>query len=98
MSFAEKLTIVKTIKNEIISYPAYRYRKLRDLLNLCEDPKDIDIVLKSVTALCEVFCDIIPSYKVRELGDKNSFSNTEEDGKKAVKTKTVKISKEVEAL
>ena len=97
MSFAIKIGLVKTIKNEIISYPAYRYRKLRDLLTFCEDPKDIDIVLKAVTALCEVFSDIIPSYKVRELGDKNQFSN-EEEGKTNANKKTVKISKDVEAL
>lgn len=71
MSFGQKISIVKTIKNEIISYPAYRYRKLRDLLTFCEDPKDIDVVLKAVTALCDVFVDIIPSYKVREMGDKS---------------------------
>ena len=28
----ENTTIAKTIKNEMISFPAYRYRKLRDLL------------------------------------------------------------------
>ena len=71
MSFAQKISIVKTIRNEIISYPAYRYRKLRDLLTFCEDPKDVDVVLKAVSALCDVFVDIIPSYKVRELGEKS---------------------------
>jgi len=99
MSFAQKINLVKTIKSEIISYPAYRYRKLRDLLAFCEDPKDIDVVLKAVTALCEVFTDIIPSYKVRELGDKNKFSgeNDEETHKNNSK-KNVKVSKDVEAL
>ena len=48
MTFAQKISIVKAIRNEIISYPAYRYRKLRDLLTFCEDPKDIDVVLKAV--------------------------------------------------
>ena len=61
MNFGQKISIIKAIKNEIISFPAYRYRKLRDLLNLCEDPRDIDVVLKAITALCEVFCDVIPS-------------------------------------
>ena len=70
MNFGQKISIIKAIKNEIISFPAYRYRKLRDLLNLCEDPRDIDVVLKAITALCEVFCDVIPSYKIRELGEK----------------------------
>lgn len=70
MSFAQKISIVKAVKTEIISYPAYRYRKLRDLLTFCEDPKDVDVVLKAMIALCEVFVDILPSYKIRELGEK----------------------------
>ena len=97
MSFGQKISIVNTIKKEIISFPAYRYRKLRDLLTFCEDPKDIDVVLKAVTALCDVFADIIPSYKVRELGDKNQISD-EATNKSAKSKKNVKISKEVEAL
>ena len=78
MSFGQKISIVKTIKNEIISYPAYRYRKLRDLLTFCEDPKDIDVVLKAVMALCDVFVDIIPSYKVREIGNQSESSKMED--------------------
>ena len=66
LSFAQKISLIKATKNEIISYPAFRYRKLRDLLTFCEDPGSIDVVLKAVGALCEVFCDIIPSYRVRE--------------------------------
>jgi len=68
LSFAQKINIVKTIKSEIISFPAFRFRKLRDLLTFCEDPKDIDVVLKAVEALCAVFIDILPSYRIRELG------------------------------
>lgn len=69
LSFAQKINIVNTIKGEIISFPAYRYRKLRDLLTFCED-NNIDVVLKAVAALCKVFCDIIPSYRIREIGEK----------------------------
>ena len=94
MTFPMKISIIKAIKSEIISYPAFRYRKLRDLLNLCEDPKDIDVVLKAVTALCEVFSDIIPSYKIRELNEKKPEEN-KGNGKGK---QDVKISKEVEAL
>lgn len=32
----------------------------------CSDPKDIDVVIKALKALCEVFCDILPSYRIRE--------------------------------
>ncbi len=52
LTFAQKISLVKAIKTEIISFPAYRYRKLRDLLTFCEDPKDVDVVLKVVMALC----------------------------------------------
>lgn len=103
MSFAQKISIVKAVKNEIISYPAYRYRKLRDLLTFCEDPKNVDVVLKAMTALCEVFVDILPSYKIRELGDKSGVNDKEDqegggnDGKSDKKKKVV-VSKEVEAL
>ena len=31
-----------------------------------EDPKDVDIVLKSVQSLLEVFLEIIPEYRIRE--------------------------------
>jgi len=90
MSFAEKIILVKAIKNEIISFPAFRYRKLRDLLAFCEDPRDVDVVLKAVTALCEVFTDIIPSYRIRELGDKTTPKDEEnfgEDNKASAKKK-----------
>ena len=97
MSFAQKISIVKTIRKEIISYPAYRYRKLRDLLTFCEDPKDVDVVLKAVTALCDVFVDIIPSYKVRELGEKSETSMDENKAPNNSK-KNAKVSKDVEAL
>jgi len=102
MSFAEKITIVKAIKNEIMSFPAYRYRKLRDLLTFCLDPKDVDVVLKAVTALCEVFSDIIPSYRIRELGDNSTVKDDEKIGDEKKdsekKKQDVKVSKEVEAL
>ena len=99
LSFAQKISIVNTIKNEIISFPAYRYRKLRDLLTFCED-NNIDVVLKAVAALCKVFCDIIPSYRIREIGDKPEEKSQEQDGKGkgAAGYKAIKISKEVEAL
>ena len=94
LTFAQKISSVGAIRDEIISFPAFRYRKLRDLLTFCEDPRDIDVVLKAVTALCEVFCDIIPSYRVRELSDKEK----DDQGGEKNGSKPIKISKEVEAL
>lgn len=92
LTFAQKISIIKAIKTEIISFPVFRFRKLRDLLTFCEDSRDVDVVIKAVCALCEVFTDIIPSYRIRELGEK------EEDGSKEAGAKPVKKSKEVEAL
>ena len=63
--------LIKTIKAEIIAYPAYRYKKLTDLLEFCKDPKDIDVVLKAVEALKDVFCDILPSYRIRQYDDQD---------------------------
>lgn len=68
MAFPEKIGLVKALKNEIISFPGYRYRKIKDLLTLCADPSDPDVVLKAITALSDVFCDILPSYRIREYG------------------------------
>jgi hypothetical protein len=31
-----------------------------------EDPKDVDIVLKAVLSLLDVFLEIIPEYRIRE--------------------------------
>lgn len=103
MSFAQKIGLINTIKNEIISFPAYRYKKIRDLLSFCEDPTSVDIVMKAMNALCAVYCDIIPSYRIRELNDKTKKQNEdgmedEEDGKSSAPHKKVQISKEVEAL
>ena len=64
------------------------------MLAFCEDPKDVDVVLKAITALCDVFIDIIPSYKIRELNETG-----EDDGTKVGPGgKPVKRSKETEAL
>jgi len=56
----------------------------------------VDVVLKAVTALCEVFTDIIPSYRIRELGD----NATVKDDEKRVRKEEAQseILKEVEAL
>ena len=66
MVVPEKMTFIRLTKNEIKSNPDEKFRKLSDLLLLCQDPKNIDVVLKSIKALCEVFCDILPSYRIRE--------------------------------
>lgn len=66
MNVAEKLTFIRSTANELIVDPEDKYRKLKDLLLCCSDPKDIDVVIKALKALCDVFCDIIPGYRIRE--------------------------------
>ena len=43
----------------------------------CSDPKNIDVVIKAVKALCEVFSDILPTYRIRE----QKVNVTEDAGK-----------------
>ena len=51
LSFTEKLLLVKDLTRQIISYPAFSYNKLKELLTLCSDTS-IDVVLKAVQSLC----------------------------------------------
>lgn len=65
MNLAQKLELIKVISNEIIANPEEKYRKINDLLLFCKDPKDIDVVIRALQKLCDVFCDILPSYRIR---------------------------------
>ncbi len=66
MNIAEKLSFIKATQSEIIASPDENYRKLKDLLLCCSDPKDIDVVIRSIKGLCDVFSDILPGYRIRE--------------------------------
>lgn len=94
MNIAQKLSFIKATSSEIITQPEEKYRKLKDLLIFCSDPKDIDVVIKALKALCDVFCDILPGYRIRE-----QKTNINEDGKEGSKDKdggkATKVSKEV---
>ncbi len=62
------------------------------MLMCCSDPRDIDVVIKALKALCEVFCDILPSYRIRE----QKTNVTEDDKEKSGGEKhSQKVSKEV---
>ncbi len=101
MNVAEKLTFIKSTASELITAPEDKYRKLKDLLLCCSDPKDIDVVIKAMKALCDVFCDILPGYRIRE-----QKTNVQEDSgaaagdKKENEThgKGLKVSKEVQNM
>lgn len=68
LKFSEKLNLVKKLTSDIIAYPAFSYQKLKDLLKLCAD-SSIDVVLKATSNLCDIFCDILPDYRIRQLDD-----------------------------
>lgn len=69
MNVAEKITLIRLISKEVMADPDHKFRKLKDLLLFCSDPKDIDVVIKAMTHLSEVFCDILPAYRIREHND-----------------------------
>lgn len=83
MRFSQKISLVKSLTSDIISFPAFSYRKLRDLIKLCAD-SNIDVVLKATASLCDLFLDILPDYRIRQIA--------EEEGKKE------KVSKEIGEL
>lgn len=85
LRFTEKINLVKSLTIDIIAYPAFAYRKLRDLIKLCSDA-NIDVVLKATANLCDIFCDILPDYRIRQYND------DDKDQKKE------KVSKDVQEL
>ena len=92
LSFPEKLSLVKSVADEIIFNTERKYRRINDLIVFTEDPKDVDIVLKAVQQLCRVFVEIIPAYRIREESSKGLVDD--EAGAK----KGMKLSKEVSQL
>ncbi len=57
---------------------------MKDLLTLCAD-NSLDVVLKATNGLCDIFTDILPDYRIRQLSD-------EDKGEKE------KVSKDVQQL
>ena len=80
----------------MIAAPEDKFRKLKDLLLCCSDPKDIDVVIKAMKALCDVFCDILPGYRIREqktnVSEDNAAGGEKKEGEQG---KSQKVSKEV---
>lgn len=58
---------MKSLKSDIIAFPSYSYHKLKDLITLCAD-NSLDVVLKATNGLCDIFIDILPDYRIRQLG------------------------------
>lgn len=105
MNLAQKLSFLKSSANEIVSAVEEKYRKISDLLLLCHDPRDIDVVLKAIGTLCKVFCDILPTYRIRqqktdsnEDDDMPARNEEGKDGDKKKGKKNSKVSKEVKVM
>ena len=92
LSFSEKMELIKVLADSIIANAEQKFRKLGDLIALTEDPKSVDIVLKACDELCRVFCEILPSYRLRE--DSSTTTVDDETGAK----KGMQLSKEVKQL
>ena len=69
ISVEDKQDLSKMIANELKSAIETNYKKMNDLLLLCEDNSD-EVVRLTLKNLSEVFCDVLPSYKIREEEDK----------------------------
>ena len=70
--------MVKSLKADIIAFPSFSYHKLKDLLTLCAD-NSLDVVLKATNSLCEIFIDILPDYRIRQLGDDDKHEKVSKD-------------------
>lgn len=91
-AFKEKQELVATIATGVLSNPQKNIHHLKRLLIQLDEKHD-DLVFKAslvkthtllACALAEVFKDIIPSYKIREV-------ITEEAGKKRMKKETLEL-------
>ena len=84
LKLSEKLHFIKTFENEIVSDTQEKYRKINDLLFFCKD-SEVDVVLKAMRSLCRVFCEVLPTYRIRQDFEKE-------------KEKGVTLSKDVQSL
>lgn len=61
----DKLSLIKLISKEITNFNEANFKKIDDLLLICEDP-DVEIITAAVKQIVFVFCDVLPDYKIRE--------------------------------
>ena len=78
LSFGQKISLVKTLKADIIAFPSFSYHKLKDLLTLCAD-SSLDVVLKATKSLCEIFSDILPDYRIRQIDSEDTKEKVSKD-------------------
>jgi hypothetical protein len=64
----------------------------------CSDSRDIDVVIKALKALCEVFCDVLPGYRIREQKTNVSEDAAKGEDGKSSGGHSQKVSKEVMSM
>ena len=77
MNFAQKISFIKKIGEDIINNSEKKYRKINDLFIFTEDPKSIDVVQKAIQMLCKVYVEIIPAFRIREDADTKNVDDEE---------------------
>ncbi|KAF3333623.1 nucleolar complex protein 3 [Carex littledalei] len=68
-SFGMKKIKLAEIGTALLEDPEANIRSLRDLLQICED-RDPEVIKLGLMSMLAVFKDIIPSYRIRELTEK----------------------------
>ncbi|XP_078177729.1 nucleolar complex-associated protein 3-like [Carex rostrata] len=68
-SFGMKKIKLAEIGTALLEDPEGNIRSLRDLLQICED-RDPEVIKLGLMSMLAVFKDIIPSYRIRELTEK----------------------------
>uniref|UniRef100_A0A0D9VG24 Nucleolar complex protein 3 homolog n=1 Tax=Leersia perrieri TaxID=77586 RepID=A0A0D9VG24_9ORYZ len=79
--FEKKKAQLAEIGMSMLEDPESNIRSLNDMLNICND-KDQKVVKLGLTSLLAVFRDIIPSYRIRQLTEKELTVEVSKDVKK----------------
>uniref|UniRef100_A0A0E0HRC3 Nucleolar complex protein 3 homolog n=1 Tax=Oryza nivara TaxID=4536 RepID=A0A0E0HRC3_ORYNI len=79
--FEKKKAQLAEIGMSMLEDPESHIRSLNDMLNICND-KDQKVVKLSLMSLLAVFRDIIPSYRIRQLTEKELTVEVSKDVKK----------------
>lgn len=87
MNIDDKFELIDMMGNEVIGSSGHEISKLNEVMLFCEDNDDI-VVKRVLTTLTNIFCEILPGYKIR---------TTFTDNKKVQLSKEVKQLREYEA-
>jgi hypothetical protein len=87
----QKLKVIEELFKLIISFPEENHDKIDLLLEFLQD-KNLKIIMKTMKVVRNLFCDLLPSYKIKIDQETNSNNKKKNiDGKKS-------LSKEVQSI